>query len=300
MNLATLIPLAMKASIILLVFVLGLNVRPQDAAYLFRRPGKLMRSLLSMNVVMPLFAAGVVAAFELHPAVEIALIALAVSPIPPLLPRKSLKAGGEASYTFGLLVAAALLAIVFVPVAVDLLGIAFGRPARISPAAIAQLVLLTVIGPLAAGRVVRWVAPGFSERMAKPVSMGATILLFASVLPVLFTAWPAIVSLIGNGTVVAIAAFILVGLAAGHLLGGPDPDDRTVLAFCTAFRHPGVAIAIAGANFPGQKLVSAAVLLYLLVSAVVSFLILAWRRRQQARIAGAAKLRNRVQGKMKT
>ena len=117
-------------------------------------------------------------------------------------------------------------------------------------------------------------------------------MLLASVLPILFTAWPAIASLIGNGTVVAIAAFILAGLAAGHLLGGPDPDDRTVLAFCTAFRHPGVAIAIAGANFPGQKLVSAAVLLYLLVSAVVSIPILAWRRRQHARIAGVIKGRN--------
>jgi BASS family bile acid:Na+ symporter len=292
MNLATLVPLALKASIVLIVFVLGLNVRPRDAVYLFRRPGKLLRSLLSMNVVMPLFAAGVVAAFELHPAVEIALIALAVSPIPPLLPRKSLKAGGEASYTFGLLVAAALLAIVFVPVAVDLLGRAFGRPARMSPAAVAQLVLLTVIAPLAAGMVARRAAPGFSGRMAKPVSLGATILLFGSVLPVLFTAWPAIVSLIGNGTVVAIAAFILGGLAAGHLLGGPDPDDRTVLAFCTAFRHPGVAIAIANANFPGQKLVSAAVLLYLLVGAVVSFPILAWRRRQHERNAGAGNVRN--------
>jgi BASS family bile acid:Na+ symporter len=128
--------------------------------------------------------------------------------------------------------------------------------------------------------------------MAKPVSLVATVLLFAGVLPILFTAWPAIVSLIGNGTVLAIAAFVLAGLAVGHLLGGPDPEDRTVLAFSTAFRHPGVAIAIASANFPGQKLVPAAVVMYLVVSAVVSIPILAWRRRQHARITGAVKVRN--------
>jgi bile acid:Na+ symporter, BASS family len=292
MNLATLIPLALKASILLNVFALGLSARPQDAIYLFRRPGKLMRSLLSMNVVMPLFAAGVAAAFELHPAVEIALIALAVSPVPPLLPKKELKAGAEASYTFGLLIAAALLAILFVPVAVGLLGRAFERPAQMSPGAVAGLVLMTVIAPLAAGMVFRRAAPAFAERIAKPVSRGATILLLAIALPVLFTAWPAIVSLIGNGTVVAIAAFILLGLAVGHLLGGPDPDDRTVLAFCTAFRHPGVAIAIAGVNFPGQKLVPAAVLLYLVVGTVVSIPVLAWRRRQHARNAEVGKGRN--------
>ena len=129
-----------------------------------------------------------------------------------------------------------------------------------SPATVAEFVLLTVIAPLAAGMVARRAVPGFTERMAKPVSMVATGLLLAVVVPILFTAWSAIVSLIGNGTVLAIAAFIIAGLAAGHLLGGPDPEDRTVLAFSTAFRHPGIAIAIAGVNFPGQKLVTAAVL----------------------------------------
>jgi BASS family bile acid:Na+ symporter len=63
-----------------------------------------------------------IAVFHLHPVVEITLIALAVSPIPPLLPKRALKAGGDASYTIGLLVAASLFAIFFVPFAVDLLG----------------------------------------------------------------------------------------------------------------------------------------------------------------------------------
>jgi bile acid:Na+ symporter, BASS family len=81
--------------------------------------------------------------------------------------------------------------------------------------------------------------------------------------------------------------FVLIGLAAGHLLGGPDPDDRTVLALSTATRHPGVAIAIANANFPGGKLAVAAVLLYVLVSAVVSIPYLNWIKRRHAAAAGA-------------
>lgn len=289
MSLATLIPLALKASIVLNVFILGLGTRPVDATSLFRKPGKLMRSLLSMNILMPLVVAVGVALFKLHPAVEIALLALAVSPIPPLLPKKSMKAGGESSYAFGLLVAMGLLSIVFVPLAVALFGKFFGRPALMPPLAIVKLVLTTVIVPLAAGMLVRRVAPGFSDKMSKPVSIGATVLLLASVLPILFTAWPAIVSLIGNGTILALLTFILVGLAAGYLIGGPDPEDRTVLSFATAFRHPGIAIAIATANFPGQKLIPAAVLLYLLLGAIVSIPVVAWNRKKHARVIGVAK-----------
>jgi BASS family bile acid:Na+ symporter len=242
-----------RVSIGLIVFSLALNASAQDALYLFRSPGQLVRSLLAMNVIMPLFAAALAAAFDLNPAVKIALVTLAVSPVPPVLPKKQLKAGGRASYAVGLLVAAALLAIVFVPVAVELLERAFSIPMQMSPAAIAQLVFITVLAPLAVGIMVRRVVPRMAERMAQPISLVATVLLVVSVLPIVFTAWPAMVSLVGNGTIVAIVAFSLVGLAAGHLLGGLDPDDRAVLALATASRHPGVALAIASANFPGKS-----------------------------------------------
>src|SRR5215470_1465258 len=98
MKLAALILLARKASVLLNVFALGLNARTQDTTCLFRNPGRLARSLLSMFVVMPLFAAALASAFDLHPAVKIALVALAVAPIPPLLPKKLMKAGGQSSY----------------------------------------------------------------------------------------------------------------------------------------------------------------------------------------------------------
>jgi BASS family bile acid:Na+ symporter len=287
MDLATLIPLALKTSILMTVFGFALNATMDDALYLFRRPSELVRSLLSMNVIMPLFASALAVAFNLHQAVEIALIALAVSPVPPILPKKELKAGGHAYYAIGLLVVAAVLAIVFVPLAVDLLGRVFGRPAHISVATIAQLVLFTVLLPLAAGIAVRHFAPAFADRIARPTSLVAAVLLIVSALSIVYTASPAITSLIGNGTIIAIAAFVIFGLIVGHLLGGPEAEDRTVLALSTASRHPGIALAIASANFPGQKLALGAVLLYLIVTAVVLLPYLNWRRRHHAGIAGA-------------
>ena len=280
MDLATLIPLGLKTSVAVMVFGLGLSSTIDDALYLFRRPAELVRSLLAMAIVMPLVATLLAAAFDFHPAVKIALIALAISPVPPLLPKKQRKAGGRASYAVGLLVAAALISIVSVPVAVELLGRGFGTATHhISFLAVARLAMMAVLGPLLTGLLFRSIAPAIAQRIVRPMSLIATLLLFSCAFAVLISAWQPIVSLIGNGTIVAIAAFIVIGLITGHLLGGPDDEDRSVLALATAARHPGVAMAIASANFPEQRLASAAILLYLGLSAMLSIPYVMWRRR---------------------
>jgi BASS family bile acid:Na+ symporter len=111
----------------------------------------------------------------------------------------------------------------------------------------------------------------------------------AGAIPILIVAWPAISSLVKEGGILPIAIFVLMGLAVGHLFGGPDPDDRTVLALSTATRHPGVALAIASANVPdGNKTVLAAVLLYMIVNGIVSIPYVNWRKHHQARFAAAA------------
>jgi BASS family bile acid:Na+ symporter len=148
--------------------------------------------------------------------------------------------------------------------------------------------LITVLSPLAAGIAARHLAPSLAERIAKPINLIATIVLLAGAVLIVVSAWPVISSLVGNGTVLVFAAFVLFGLMIGHVLGGPEPEDRTVLALSTASRHPGIALAVAGANYPGQKLVLAAVALYLIVNVIVSIPYLNWRKRQ-AGIGGVVK-----------
>jgi BASS family bile acid:Na+ symporter len=88
------------------------------------------------------------------------------------------------------------------------------------------------------------------------------------VLPVLFVSAREILSLIGDGTILAFSVFVLAGLAIGYWLGGPDPADRRVLSLATSSRHPGIALALAHANFPNQKLDMSAMALYLVINAV--------------------------------
>ena len=289
MSIAELIPLLLKASIFLTVFALGLQATVEHVLYVLRRPALLARSLLAMYVLMPIVAVALAVAFDLIPSVEIALLALAVSPVPPLLPKKEFKAGGRASYTIGLLVTASLLAIVIAPLALKVEGWLAGRPAYLGPVAIAQLAFTSALLPLAGGMLLGRLAPDMARKVANPLMLAAAIMLAAGALPILLTGWPAIASLIGNGTLVAFVTFALTALAVGHLLGGPDPDDQTVLALSTSSRHPAIALAIAHASLPGDKTVLGAVLLYLLVSAMSSIPYVNWRKRITADVAGAAR-----------
>ena len=80
------------------------------------------------------------------------------------------------------------------------------------------------------------------------------------------------------------AAFVVIGLAVGHWLGGPRPETSAVLALSTASRHPAIALALAKVNFPDEPFLGATILLYLLVLTIVTVPYV----RRQRRVAGAA------------
>jgi BASS family bile acid:Na+ symporter len=220
----------------------------------------------------------ITAVFDFHPAVEIALVAIAISPIPPLLPQRVVKAGGRASYGLGLMATAALLSIVFIPLAVHFIGRFFDKPFAIAPGAVARLALLTVLVPLSAGMMFRAMASTLADRIQKPVALIAIVLLALGVLAILVAALPEVLALFGNGTIVVVVAFVVLGLAVGHLLGGQERNDQIVLAISTACRHPAIALAIANATYPQEKLVIGAILLYLVLNILVSIPYLKWRR----------------------
>jgi len=163
MTVARIAVLILQLSVILVVFTLGLESTFKDALSLFRRPALLFRSLLSMNVVMPVFAAFVAATFHLKPAVEIALVFLAVSPVPPIVPRQQLKLGGNSNYVHGLLVSAALASIVLVPIMVEILGKVFRQDIHVTPLTVAKIVPLTILLDLPAGMWVHRRAPKFAQ-----------------------------------------------------------------------------------------------------------------------------------------
>jgi BASS family bile acid:Na+ symporter len=287
MSLVQLIPLVLQISVALIVISVALRARPGDLTFLLRRPSLLLRSLLAMNVVMPFLAALIARLFHIRPSVEAALILLAVSPVPPILPGKEGKAGGNVSYAIGLLTVSAVVSIVTVPFSVNLIGRWFGLDLQVPAAAIAMVVGKSVLAPLLVGLIVRSLAPALAGRLAGPLSVAGMLVLVLALAPVVIKMWPALAAQASIPAVIAIVLFTLLSLAVGHLLGGPAADDRTVLALSTACRHPGVAMAIVttAAAADNKQVVVAAVFLCVLLGSVVTGPYAKRRRRAPAAAA---------------
>lgn len=283
MDLASVFLIAIKFSLFMTVMSYGLAATPDDALYLFRRPGKLIRVLFSMNVIMPLFVGILIAIFNFQLIVELALVALSVSPVPPILPNKAFKSGGQKAFTFGLLAAVSLLSIVIIPLALNIFAAAFNREAHFSEWAIIKTILTSVILPFALGMLVRHFAPDFSERVAGSLGKIAMVILVIAFLPILAGLLPSIWTLIGNGAIIAAVVFAVAGVAAGHFLGAPDPHEQSVLALATVSRHPAISVALMSANVDdtNAKAAFGAIILYILVSGIVAAPYLVWMDKKE-------------------
>lgn len=277
MDFRQIVTLAVQVSIVSMVFGFGLKTRSRDLLYMIQRPGLLARCLLAVFVCMPIVGVALARVFEFRPEVEVALLALSISPLPPLLPTRETKGGGDTRFGIALIATLAVLSIVLVPAAVEVLGRIFGRPLAMAPGTVARVMLVSVLAPLAVGVLVHELWPALASRLERPAALVGHALLALAIVPLLVATLPAVWALIGEGTLVAFIAFTAIALLIGHVLGGPHPEESVVLALSTACRHPMLALAIASANFPGQRFV-AALVLYLLVNVVVSIPYLVWQR----------------------
>ena len=272
---------AFGISLAVLVFGSGLGARFSDVVALLRRPGLLARSLLAMLVVAPALAVALVWVFDLNREVAIALVALSISPLPPLLPSRGERAGGRPEYGLGLVLLLAVFGVPVIMVSAEILQTVFGRDYLATPWAIAKLLTLTMLVPLAAGMVLARISPSTARRLEGPLERIQRWLLPIAMIVLLISAAPDIWSLLGDHTLAAVGIFVLGSFAAGHLLGGPDRRFAAVLAFATSCRHPATALALASANFPGVD-EHAAIALYGVVTAVVGALYTVWLRRRRA------------------
>jgi bile acid:Na+ symporter, BASS family len=280
-----LITWAFQLSILATAFGFGLKATTEDMQDLIRRPALLGRSLLAIFVIVPIVAVALAHAFDFPHAAEIAMIALAISPLAALVPVNMIKVSRRFSFPAGLMAMVALLSVVVVPLLVALVGRFLGWSSLVSPLRAAGMVAAIVLLPLVAGMVVRALRPVLADRIELPTSLVGTIVLRLATLALLLTSLHAIWALIVNGTVIAIAVVVAVGFAAGHVLGGPHTDGRTVLALAGGFRHPAVALAIAAAS--SEPHFTAAIVLYLLLGDIVGLPYTIWRQRSRGSLTYA-------------
>lgn len=274
-----LIPLFVQISLILLLAAVGLQAKWRDLVSVFAQPAVLGRAVIAVNVVVPLVAYLMVVMLPMDPIIKIGIFVMAVSPMAPFLPAKMLKAGASTTFVVGLYVALVLLAVVLVPATIALAAAASGRAISAPIGGLAAMIIESVLLPLAAGLVIATLAPRFAERAAPIANVAGMVILLPIVILILIKTGAGIIGLLGDGTLLAMVVTLVAGIAAGHLLGGPDPSNRTALAIATAARHPGIAILIIKQNFDDRRAVLA-VILFLLAGLVTASIYQVWAKKR--------------------
>jgi len=274
--------LILKTSITILILAIGMIATKNEIIFLWRRPVLLLKSIIAMYVVMPAVTVLMVRMLDLPPRTEVALIVLAICAGTPLLPKKLIKLGGDPDYIFSLIVITSLLAIITVPASLHLLAeIIHFDTTKITPSQVARVLLKPFLLPLGLGMLFRLASPTLAERIGNPLLKIGSAAMVLTALTAMVTRFRLIFE-VDLLSLLAFAAFTLIAIVAGHLLGGPDPANRSSLAVSCASRHIGLALLIA-AHARGPHTLPL-VIAYLLASTVVSILYIRWikKHRDQA------------------
>ena len=272
------------ATLFTVMFDLGLAIVPGEFRWVLQHPAQLLKGLFCVLIAVPVIALVVTRALDLPRLAEVGIVLMAISPGAPVALRRSLGAGGHRSFAPALQIAVAILAVVSMPLSIAALDEYYGTRAVIAPQHLARQVFFAQLLPLALGMVMTRLFVTTAARLAPRLHRLGGVLLIMFLVVVLIDILPVVIGA-GWHVAAAIAIVTVLALAAGHLLGGPEPATRTATAITSAARNPGLALLVLTLN-ASQPAIAATVLAYVMVSALTVIPYAIWRSRM-ARVSAA-------------
>jgi BASS family bile acid:Na+ symporter len=266
------------------VLTLGFVATKYEPFALFRRPSLLIRTFLSMYIVVPVVTAVILALVPLPVGVKTGVILLAVSPVALTSRHSMLALGANPGYVYSLLISMSLISVVMVPISLAILtALPLAHDAIAPPFEVAKLIAQDVVMPLIIGSIIRRLAPRWAERLGRPANAVLGKVTMAALLALL------VLNLVGIAeagvlSFIVLGALTAVGLAAGHLLGGPALVERAALAIASTQRQMAIATLIAAINFPGAVTINV-IVMYLFITMLVTTLYTKWCKKQLAKQA---------------
>jgi BASS family bile acid:Na+ symporter len=267
------------------MFSRGLRTRIADLGYFGARPGLLVRSLFSVDILVPVIAMIVIILVGPSKATAAGLVVMASSPAAPLVLRKISKAGGRAEYAVSLHLVLALLAIVTTPVTLELLSGATDFQLGIGPLAVAGRVGLSILVPVITGMAFRWLFPALARRLIRPLEAVSNIILASAFIIILLFTYR-ILLMPEIRSFIAIVLMIVASLVSGHLMASGTPEERTTLALESATRNIGLALLIAS-DFTSLEKALPILLPYIIISVIIGFIYVNYRKMTRSAGSGA-------------
>jgi len=251
--LSAIVAFSLRHVVFALMLSIGLASRPRDLVPERSKLRAYLRSLVAIELAVPLLALAIVEIFQLPRLASILILLMAVCPGAPFIPMAA-KLKGEAYSLFGLhmVLLLSVLSIVTLPAWIWVMNWLHPFGFEIPPLRIVDLVLRTVIVPLALGTALRHFVPRAAGVLARVVhyvflAALAVVIVFALYMgaPVFLTMKPK--------TALAVLALFVGSELIGYIAGSPDPEQRRVTTVAAVLGNPSLALAVVGASYPGFK-----------------------------------------------
>ncbi|HZZ68980.1 MAG TPA: hypothetical protein VFE18_12475 [Phenylobacterium sp.] len=257
-------------SVALVVFAQGLGISPRRVlAYFREQPRLLLRSLFASIVLVPIVALALILVLKPPLPVAIGLAILVSCPPAPMMISATPKLGrGSAPFMASLHLSLAAVAIITVPTVLYLLSIPLGFRATVSLPAMLWILARTIVLPLILGLAIHHLAPQFAESRARAFALAGTIGVAVVIVIAVVALFPLLLKMDPRSYLV-MALVGAAALAIGHLVGPPDPAEKTALAVECGVRHPVLSLTIGTESF------SQAQALPVLVPCVLTFIFMA-------------------------
>jgi bile acid:Na+ symporter, BASS family len=246
-------PLSKSLAIAFLVCMtmsLGLQVSWRQLLTLLRDKGLLCRVLAANLILVPLLGLALAMIIPMPLDFAIAFLLLAAAPGAPMSLRYTRSRDDDAPFTAALLFMLIVAAICFTPLIAELILPAQTR-LSVPYDRVATVALLYMVVPGLIGIAM--------QRWGEEAAMIGKVAFISA--RVFFLAWAILVTAeqsravrqLGIPTLAAMLLLIIGSMIIGWLLGGPQRENRRILATATSMRNVALCAVIAVESFPGTK-----------------------------------------------
>jgi len=247
------------AFLVCMTMSLGLEVTGRQLLALLRDKGLLYRVLAANVILVPLLGLALAMIFPMPGDFAIAFLLLAAAPGAPMSLRYTRSGDDDAPFAAALQFTLILAAICFTPLLAELI---LPAPTRLSVPydRVATVALLFMVFPGLIGIAIqRW---GEKTVMIRRVTFLSARVFFLAWVILVTAEQSRAVRQLGMPTLTAMVLLIIGSMIVGWFLGGPQRENRRILAIGTSMRNVALCAVIAIETFPGTKKVDIALVAF--------------------------------------
>jgi BASS family bile acid:Na+ symporter len=249
MNSSTATTVFLPIALAVIMFGLGLSLTVADFTRVVRYPRASLIALACQILVLPAICLGLVLLFDLDPPLAVGMMLLAAAPGGTTANLFSHLAHGDVALNITLTAINSVLAVITLPVVVNLSlqGFMEGEDAiGLQPDKLLQVFAIVLI-PVAIGMLVRRRAPGFADRLNRPVRIASIVVLVSVIAVAVFQERGNVIDYVASVGLLALLFCVLsltIGYTVPRALRVPR-DQAIASSFEIGVHNSTLAITIA-------------------------------------------------------